>query len=189
MPAYAQFDNDTRFHGSHGHPDILGPVVRLCLGLGVTPVFAPPREHGFQAAIEAWNGRWQAKFWTRTWSESLAEVETGSDRYVAAIRARRAVRIEAAPTRRTFPAGWAPDPRERPRGRVIYLRRANEAGVISVLGHAFPIDPLWDHRLVRAELDLDAEVVQAYGLRRRDPGDQPLLRSLPYVRLPSRRRR
>jgi len=39
--------------------------MRTCLRLDVTPVFAPPRESGFQAAIENFNGRWQAKVWAR----------------------------------------------------------------------------------------------------------------------------
>src|SRR5260370_538114 len=65
LPAYAQFDNDTIFQGSHSGRDSLGRVIRICLQLGVTPVFAPPREPGFQAAIENFNGRWQAKVWCR----------------------------------------------------------------------------------------------------------------------------
>jgi hypothetical protein len=40
LPTYAQFDNDSRFQGTHTHPDVLGQVIRLCLRLGVTPVFA-----------------------------------------------------------------------------------------------------------------------------------------------------
>ena len=52
LPAYAQFDNDTRFQGPHQHRDVVSRVMRLCLSLGVTPVFAPPREHGFQNAVE-----------------------------------------------------------------------------------------------------------------------------------------
>ena len=49
LPAFAQFDNDVRFQGGHNHPDVIGRVMRLCLALGVTPVFAPPVEMGFQA--------------------------------------------------------------------------------------------------------------------------------------------
>jgi len=34
LPGYAQFDNDTIFQGTHAHPDAVGRVSRLCLGLG-----------------------------------------------------------------------------------------------------------------------------------------------------------
>ena len=52
LPGYAQFDNDTIFQGPHSHPDVVGRVSRLCLSLGVVPVFVVPREFGFQATIE-----------------------------------------------------------------------------------------------------------------------------------------
>ncbi len=57
LPGYAQFDNDNRFTGPRQHPDAIGRVIRVCLSLDVTPVFAVPTEHGFQAAIESFNGR------------------------------------------------------------------------------------------------------------------------------------
>jgi len=86
LPAYAQFDNDTVFQGAHQHKDVVGRVARLCLGLGIVPAFAPPREPGFQAAIENYNGRWQAKVWARFQHESLEGLEDQSGRYVAASR-------------------------------------------------------------------------------------------------------
>src|SRR6516164_5627563 len=51
LPGYAQFDNDPIFEGAQVHPDTIGRVARTCLSLGVVPVFVPPRETGFQAAI------------------------------------------------------------------------------------------------------------------------------------------
>ncbi len=86
LPAYAQFDNDLIFQGPHQWRDSIGRVVRLCLSLGVVPVFAPPREPGFQAAIEAFNGRWQGKVWARFRHDSLAAVQQRSTRYVSAVR-------------------------------------------------------------------------------------------------------
>ncbi len=42
LPTYAQFDNDTIFQGAHQFADTVGRISRLCLALGVVPVFAPP---------------------------------------------------------------------------------------------------------------------------------------------------
>jgi hypothetical protein len=122
-PAYAQFDNDSLFHGPHVHPDTVGRVTRACLSLGVVPVFVPPRETGFQAAIESLNGRWQAKVWARFHHKSLAGLQGQSARYVRAARQRSAARIEAAPARRPFPSGWRLDLQAQPRGRLVFLRR------------------------------------------------------------------
>ena len=177
LPAYAQFDNDTRFQG---YVDLFGRLVRFCLSLDVVPVFAPPRETGFQAAIESFNGRWQAKVWARFWVDSLAELQARSASYIAASQAHAAVRIEAAPARVPFPDAWAFDPQEKPTGRLVFLRRTSERGNAEVLGRAFEVDRHWPHRLVRAEVDLAVGRIRLYALRRRDPTDQPLLREHPY---------
>src|SRR4051812_858077 len=92
LPGYAQFDNDTIFQGPHQHKDVIGRVMRACLALGVVPVFAPPRETGFQASIEAYNGRWQSKVWARFVHESLEGVRAQSGKFVAAVRLRPADR-------------------------------------------------------------------------------------------------
>jgi transposase len=186
LPTYAQFDNDTIFQGAHQHRDVVGRVMRLCLGLGVVPVFAPPRETGFQAAIENLNGRWQAKVWARFVHESLEGLQACSARYVAAARSRAAARIESAPPRRPFPEGWALDLQAHPRGRLVYLRRTGEQGAVELLGRRFEVDATWPNRLVRAEVDLDAGRIRFYALRRREPDRQPLLCEVAY-RLPRRR--
>jgi hypothetical protein len=186
LPAYAQFDNDTRFQGAHQHRDVVGQVTRLCLSLGVIPVFVPPREPGFQASIENFNGRWQAKVWVRFEHESLATLRARSRHYVVAARARAATRIEGAPPRRSFPADWKLDLQAPLGGRIVYLRRTSDRGYASVLGYNFEVAPDWCHRLVRAEVDLDADTIRFYALRRREPNWQPLLREITH-RLPYRR--
>jgi hypothetical protein len=186
LPAYAQFDNDTIFQGPHQHADVVGRVMRLCLSLGVVPVFAPPRETGFQAAIENFNGRWQAKVWARFEYDSLNSVQAQSGKFVAASRQRAAARIEAAPARRPFPKRWKLDLQAQPRGRIIFLRRTSAQGTVELLGHRFEVDVSWPHRLVRAEVDLDAGRIRFFALRRREPNHQPLLREVAYT-LPRRR--
>lgn len=186
LPAYAQFDNDTRFQGPHQHRDVVSRVMRLCSSLGVTPVFAPPREHGFQNPVENLNGRWQQKVWSRFHHPSLAALQLRSDRFVAATRLRRVARLAAAPTRAAIASTWRLDLQAPPTGRVVFLRRTNDAGTVAVLGHTFPLDALWPHRLVRCEVNFDAHNIQFYRLRRHEPADQPLITEVRYV-LPNRR--
>jgi hypothetical protein len=186
LPAYTQFDNDPLFHGPHVHPDTVGRVSRTCLSLGVVPVFVPPRETGFQAAIEGFNGRWQAKVWARFHHESLPALQGQSARYVLAARQRSAARIEAAPARRPFPRGWRLDLQAQLRGRLVFLRRTTAGGAVDLLGRCFPVDRSWPHRLVRAEVDLDGGRIRFYTLRRRAPSQQPLVREVEY-QLPHRR--
>jgi hypothetical protein len=181
LPTYAQFDNDTIFRGTHRWPDALGRVIRTCLQLDVIPVFVPPQESGFQAAIENFNGRWQAKVWARFHHDSLEALQARSQRYLSAYRARAATRIETAPDRRPFPATWRADLQTPLQGVVLFIRRTSETGTVILLGRTFAVAPLWPHRLVRCELDLSARAIRFYALRRRAPTDQPLLQEVPYV--------
>ena len=181
-PAYVQFDNDPRFRGSPKHPDSLGRVMRVCLSLAVVPVFAPPWELGFQAAIENFNGRWQRAVWRRFEHPSLPSVQARSTQFIDALRHRTAARREAAPPRRPFPLHWTSDLQHPLQGRVIFLCRTNERGEAQVLGRSYPVAPTWVHRLVRAELDLTAGRLDFYALRRREPSDQPLLHTVAYSR-------
>jgi len=180
LAGYAQFDNDMRFQGPHSRPGVLSRVVRMCLSLGVVPVFVPPRETGFQAAIENLNGRWQKAVWDRFTHRRLSVLQERSGRFVAALNAKTAMRRENAPARRAFPSAWQLDLKARPHGRIIFLRRIDARGQASLLGYQFDVSSHWLHRLVRAEVDLNRERIQFYALRRRDPTAQPLLNKVAF---------
>lgn len=186
LPRYAQFDNDTIFQGAHQAADTFGRVTRLCLQLGVTPVFTVPQETGFQAAIESYNGRWQSRVWQRFHHDNLEALADRSGRFVQAYRRRTAARRDAAPARPAVPDGFKLDLKKPLAGVVIYLRRSDEKGVVSLLGHAWEVSRQWCHRLVRSEVDLTRGEVRFYSLRRRAPTEQPLLRRIDY-QVPTRR--
>jgi hypothetical protein len=181
-PAYAQFDNDTRFQGGHNHPDVIGRVTRLCLALDITPVFAPPAEQGFQNVAEAYNGLWTRKVWQRFHHQDLCALVHRSDRFVYRYDLHRARRREHTPPRRPVPPSFTFDVHAHPHGQIVYLRRTNESGVVYVMGRRWLVDPLWPHRLVRAHVDLDSHSIRFFRLRRKAPADQPLILETAYVR-------
>ena len=185
LPAYAQFDNATVFQGAHQYRDTVGRVTRLCLALQIVPVFTVPGEVGFQGALESFNGRWQTKVWSRFHHASRADLRQRSMDYIEAVRRRSAARIDAAPSRRPFPANWELDFDAPLEGRIIYLRRTDDEGRADLLGHRFSVDPQWPNRPVRSELDLDAGTLRFFALRRSDPAHQPLLKEILH-RLPQR---
>lgn len=186
LPIYAQFDNDTRFQGPHSHPDVISRVMRMCLSLGVTPVFVPPRETGFQASIERFNGLWQNKVWHRFHHDNLSILWERSERFIRAYEKHRAARSDRSPDRVTFPKNWTLNLQAHPQGRVIYVRRTDAQGHVHLLGRLFPVDPNWCYRLVRCEVDLTLNRISVFRLRRRNPNDQPLLKTIEY-HLPKRR--
>ena len=187
LPDYAQFDNGNVFQGPHQHPDSIGRVTRMCLSLAVTPVFAVPREFGIQSAIESYNNRWQQKVWQRFAMTTFEEVSAYSARYVVAVRQKNRQRQEAAPARRLFPRDWSEPAHLQRTGCLMFLRRTSGAGNVALLGHDFPVSATWPNRLVRCEVDLSADVIRVYGLRRQEPEQQRLLQEWKY-RLPDKSR-
>jgi len=173
-PAYLQMDNDTRFAGSSRAVRRLGRLIRFCLAAGVVPVFVPPRETGFQAAVESFNGLWQAKVWQRYRHRNLRQL---ANRNGAFLHAHRALRRQELPERR-------PRPRP-PATTVVFLRRTDAHGRIQLLGAQVTIAPSWPHRLVRAELDTQHQLLRAYALQRRQPTHQPVLRSRSFQLRPT----
>jgi len=180
LPGYVQFDNDTRFQGAHQHKDSFSRVVRLCLGLGVVPVFAPPREYGFQASVESYNGLWQTKVWSRYEHKQLTQLQERSDRYVTAHRARTERKRGHSPSRRTFPADWSLDLQAPLCGRVVFLRRTDQAGSVFFLGRRYVVCSQWLHRLVRCEIDLDRHQITFFALRRSKPDTHDLINTAAY---------
>jgi hypothetical protein len=182
LPAYAQFDNHTVFQGAHQFADTVGRVSRLCLALGVIPVFVPPLEHGMQNTIEGFNALWQAKVWRRHRVGSVGELQMRSDQYIAAHRARTQQAADAAPPRRAMPRDFELDLRVPLTGQIIFIRRTDEHGQVHLLGQRFTVSPDWLHRLVRCEVDFDHHCIRCFALRRRAPTEQPLLTTIPYQR-------
>lgn len=173
-PHFLQMDNDTRFIGSPRAPGRLGRTARFCLKAGVVPVFVPPRETGFQASIESFNGLWQTKVWQRFRHPNLRKLQDRSADFISAHRAYRLRAIEGAPTRNAI---------ARPADTVIFLRRSDAQGRVFVLGRSVKVGLAWSHRLVRCELIVSKNIVNCYALRRREPKYQPLLCSRTFVLL------
>lgn len=169
-PAYLQLDNDTRFAGSSRAVRRLGRLIRFCLAHGIVPVFAPPRETGFQAAVESFNALWQAKVWQRFRHRDLRQLRTRNDAFLAA---HHQFHAQEPVLRRTAPGPAAEV--------IVFLRRTDGRGRIRLLGACVTAAPHWPHRLVRAELHLRTQRLRIHALRRRDPTHQPLLKSLRFV--------
>jgi len=181
LPQYVQFDNAPLFQGANSYADSLGRVVRLCLQLGVTPVFVPPRETGFQAAIESYNGRWQAKVWLRFKHADMRDLHQRSAAYVQACQLKAAPRILAAThLRRPFPKDFKPALKAPLKDTVIFLRRSNEEGRVTVMGRLYAVSEDWQHRLVRVEVNFTTCQMNFFTLRRAAHAAQPLLKSQPY---------
>ena len=171
------FDNDSIFQGAHAHPSHLGRLVHYCLCLGVIPVFAPPREQGFQNNIESFNALWQTKVWHRRQHRDAAQLRTRRTAFLDAHHAKHVLRFDAAPRRAPFPAAVS----HRPLGcLVILLRRADARGSVKIGRRSFRLPSGYAHRLVRCEWRIALARLTVFALHRSAPAHQPqiLQRSL-----------
>lgn len=182
LPMYAQFDNDTCLQGPHQHPDAIGRVIRLCWHLGVGARVRPALRDGLSGCHREF--QWPL---AGEGPGTLPPcVPGGSARPLDGLRGRlahppQAVRREVAHERHPFPPRWRFDLDAPLCGRLIFLRRTTERGVVTLLGHSFPVAPLWPHRLARCEVDLDVQRIRFFALHRRQPDWQPLLNEVAYM--------
>ena len=179
VPSYAQFDNATVFTGFPG-VDSVGQVIRFCLSLGVIPVFAPPRETGFQAGVERYNGQWQKSVWERFHFKNYRTLLNQSSLYVNAHRNKHWATIETTNNRYDTSRQHVPLSNKPLKGTIIFIRRTDNNGNVNILGHQWNVEALWTNRLVRAEIKLNKNIIQFYQLRRREPNQQPLLNTVKY---------
>jgi transposase len=183
LPTYAQFDNGNVFQGAHHFANAVGAISRLCLQLKVIPGFVPPLEHGMQNTIESFNALWQTKVWQRHHVTGIKDLQSRSDRYIAAHRARTQSVAEAAPRRRPMPPDFKFDPHALLRGQLIFIRRSDQSGHVNMLGQRFNVSQQWLHRLVRCEVSFNHRRIDCFALRRLAPTEQPLLMTIPYRRI------
>jgi len=62
IPRYLQMDNTLQTQGSHLHPHSFGIVIRLCLKLGIQPLFIPIKEPWRNGIVERFNDDFDKKF-------------------------------------------------------------------------------------------------------------------------------
>jgi putative transposase len=66
VPERIQIDNAMYFFGSLRYPRGMGPLIRLCLHMGVEPWFIPLAEPWRNGVIEQFNNHYQQKFLAKT---------------------------------------------------------------------------------------------------------------------------
>lgn len=164
LPLIWQLDNEIAVGGFPGTP--FTQTVRLALLLGVEVRFIPQGEPGRNADIESFNALWQARVLRRFSTPSLARLATVSARFERWFMQERphpklslAVHGTRFPgvllkrqgiTTARIPAGFSLE-RYRDaagelhlplaRGRISWVRRADERGNLGVMGRRLPLGP------------------------------------------------
>jgi len=77
IPRYLQMDNQLPFTGSNRYPRAFGSVIRLCLYLGVEPIFIPIREPRRNGHIERFQQTYKKMFLNKYYFNNPDELLRG----------------------------------------------------------------------------------------------------------------
>jgi hypothetical protein len=210
-PAALQMDNDGAFCGGYKVPRVFGQVVRLCLYVGIEPLFIPIGEPRRNGLVERVNGLWSQGFWRRRHFASLAEVAAASPEFEAwymheyhppALQGRTPAQAHDAPGGRLRPAQVrqlrAPLPITA--GRVHFLRQVEASGEIRLLNERWRVGKRWAGRYVWATIITHRHELRIYYQAAADaplrllrqweyPLPEPVRPLKPEFRRPHRRRK
>lgn len=81
IPKYLQMDNQQSLQGSNRYPRSFGKLIRICLKLGIQPVFIPMREPWRNAEVEKFQDTCQFRFLRKVNMENFSELVTESQRF------------------------------------------------------------------------------------------------------------
>jgi len=152
LPEGLQMDNDAAFCGGYKAPRGFGDFVRLCLYLGIEPIFLPVHEPKRNGVVERLNGLWSQAFWKRRRFRSLAHVERASPEFAAwyaqhsqspALNEHTPPPTQPSPTwRRLTRTDIRALPGDLPLtpGRLHFIRRVEPQGLIRVLNEPWKVD-------------------------------------------------
>ena len=168
IPNYLQMDNGASFIGDVIHPRHFSRVVRLCLYLGVEPVFIAPGKPWMNGTIEDFNGDFGTKLWEREQWTDLDHIQSEAKVFLMRHNNRqdwkyRKTDPEAIPHRK-IPVDFEINANNLPitEGKVHFIRQVKENGTISVLNEDFDVDKSLAYEYVWATIDTKQEQLMIY---------------------------
>lgn len=169
IPATAQFDNHSNFRG--GIPPAFpyfGPIVAVCLDLGVTARFIPLREPWRNGVVEHFNDVWDKSFFRterftgldhlRAENAAFIDFHNTEHRYAAHGGASPA-EIWRGRRRDTLNSDYLVPTRLPARGRIEAVRYVRSSGLVDLWGRRITIEGSYRHQYVTAIIRVRAKRV------------------------------
>ena len=176
LPEMVQFDNGREFCGFGYAARHLSRVIRLCLRLGIEPIFIPPGKPQRNGSVENFNGwfqpvllkrpyrrpgdlRRQLRLLMTTTNEQHVHPQLG---YKTPAQYRRSKRL------RVLPANFSLDDLKIPIcvGKVTFIRLVSAEGNINILEQKFKIGKRLKFQYVKATLYTKHQTLKVYLKRR-----------------------
>ncbi len=192
LPNGLQLDNDAAFNGGYKVPRLFGAFVRLCLYVGIEPIFLPVGEPKRNSVVERLHGLWSQTFWRTHRFDTLAEVRRAAPQFVSFYTHRyHPPSLEGATpgqahqrvTRRQLTAEEVEKlPSEMPltAGRVHFLRLVTAQGQITLLNETWPVGKRLAGQYVWATINIARRRLMIYH-RQSDGARVRLVREFRYA--------
>jgi putative transposase len=192
LPDGLQLDNDAAFNGGYKVPRVFGAFVRLCLYVGIEPIFLPVGEPKRNRVVERLHGLWSQTFWRTHRFDNLAAVRRAAPQFVRfymeryhppALQGATAAQAEARVIRRRLTAeevALLPDKLPLTAGRVHFLRLVTAQGQITVLNENWVVGKHLAGQYVWATISTTRRRLQIYH-RQSDKAGVRLVKEFRYV--------
>lgn len=193
LPHGLQMDNDAAFCGGYKVPRVFGGFVRLCLYVGVEPIFTPLAEPEFNGAVEFVNGLWSHRFWNRHHFNFPCDVRRLRPRFLdwythdyfpPAVQPHTVAECMALHPRLTLTAAHVSalplhDQLPITTGHVHFMRHIDQYGDISLLNETWHVHKHWAGHYAFATVSTRQQRLYIYLVRSSLPCLQ-LLKQLDY---------
>ena len=179
LPDGLQIDNDAAFSGGHKAPRIISQFVRLCLYVGVEPIFIPVDEPEWNGLVEGIHSLWGRSFWRRRRFRSVAHVQRAAPEfetwYARDYLPTRPVSAEQPLVLRqrltTQQVHALPDQLPITSGRIHFIRQVSPDGQINILNETWRVNKRLAGQYVWATIVTQTRQLMMYYRR---AADQPV---------------
>ncbi len=169
IPKMAQFDNHSNFRGGiQPHYQHFGPIVAICLDLGVTPRFIPVREPWRNGVVEHFNDVWDKAFFRTEVFTGLDHLRQENAAFVAFHNAhhRYSAHAGATPDQRwegrplnPLSTGYQPPTRLPAQGRIEVVRYIRSNRQVDLFGKRITVTEDQTHQYVTAIIQVRSKKV------------------------------
>lgn len=184
LPQHVQFDNGRAFCGFGTSARTLSRVIRLCLRLGVEPVFIPEGRPQRNGSVEQFNGWFQPVLLSRP-SRRPADVRRQLRRLMTSVHEehvhpklgyRTSRQYRHTKRLRKLPADFRVDGPPFPiaAGKVSCIRLVSTQGTINILGQQYRVSKRLKFEYIKATLFTARQTLKVYHRGR-------LLKAFPYT--------
>lgn len=172
LPNHLQFDNGREFCGFGTAAHWLSRVIRLCLRVGIEPIFIPQGKPQYNGSVENFNGWFQPLLLSQP-LEQPSEVheelqrlmKTVNDQHVhTKLGGRTAAQYRKGKRIRKLPATFRIDTQKLPIaiGKVTFIRLVSLQGTVRLLDQLFTVGKRYKGRYVTGTIYTKTHLLKVY---------------------------